>query len=113
MELGLALGRDLAGVSGPLRGMLPLLKPEEVVVLGPRDRREMESAGVPSLRDDLWFVDDGQLAAGLQDIVAGAVAHLDRATPAWWLHVDLDVLSTTALPAVDYLQPGGLKLGPA
>ena len=27
----------------------------------------------------------------------------------WWLHVDLDVLSSEALPAVDYLQPGGLS----
>jgi arginase len=26
----------------------------------------------------------------------------------WWFHLDLDVLSTEALPAVDYLQPGGL-----
>jgi hypothetical protein len=26
----------------------------------------------------------------------------------WWLHVDLDVLSTDALPAVDYPQRGGL-----
>ena len=26
----------------------------------------------------------------------------------WWLHVDLDVLGTTDLPAVDYRQPGGL-----
>jgi arginase len=25
-----------------------------------------------------------------------------------WLHVDLDVLSTTTMPAVDYPQPGGL-----
>ncbi|HWM35504.1 MAG TPA: arginase family protein, partial [Streptomyces sp.] len=27
----------------------------------------------------------------------------------WWLHIDLDVLSTEALPAVDYPQPGGLN----
>ena len=27
----------------------------------------------------------------------------------WWLHVDLDVLATSALPAVDYQQPGGLS----
>jgi arginase len=26
----------------------------------------------------------------------------------WWFHLDLDVLSTDALPAVDYPQPGGL-----
>jgi arginase len=26
----------------------------------------------------------------------------------WWFHLDLDVLSTAALPAIDYPQPGGL-----
>ena len=26
----------------------------------------------------------------------------------WWFHLDLDVLSTQALPAIDYPQPGGL-----
>jgi arginase len=26
----------------------------------------------------------------------------------WWLHVDLDVLGSTELPAMDYPQPGGL-----
>jgi len=29
--------------------------------------------------------------------------------PHWWLHVDLDVLSTATLGAVDYPQPGGLS----
>ncbi|MGI0037926.1 MAG: arginase family protein, partial [Nitrososphaera sp.] len=28
-----------------------------------------------------------------------------------WLHIDLDVLSTSSLPAVDYQQPGGLTWG--
>jgi arginase len=29
--------------------------------------------------------------------------------PSWWLHIDLDVLSTDALSAVDYRQEGGLS----
>jgi arginase len=37
-------------------------------------------------------------------MAAGLVAR----TGHWWLHVDLDVLSTEALPAVDYPQPGGI-----
>ncbi len=32
-----------------------------------------------------------------------------RPRPDWWLHVDLDVLSSEALPAVDYRQDGGLS----
>jgi len=38
-----------------------------------------------------------------------ATARLLRRVDNWWLHVDLDVLSTDALPAVDYPQPGGLR----
>jgi len=38
-----------------------------------------------------------------------ATARLLRRADNWWLHVDLDVLSTDALPAVDYPQPGGLR----
>ena len=33
---------------------------------------------------------------------------LDPAGDEWWLHIDLDVLSTESLSAVDYPQPGGL-----
>jgi len=40
--------------------------------------------------------------------VRTAVADAVGGTGAWWLHVDLDVLSTEALPAVDYPQEGGL-----
>lgn len=109
MELGLALGRHLPDLPEPLRGMLPVLRPDDVVLLGPRDRGEMEAAGVGSLRDELWLVDAEQLRDRLGDVVTGAVAHLDRTSPAWWLHVDLDVLSTAALPAVDAPQPGGLE----
>ena len=32
-----------------------------------------------------------------------------RPRSGWWLHVDLDVLSSEALPAVDYRQDGGLS----
>jgi hypothetical protein len=31
-----------------------------------------------------------------------------HAVPAFWLHIDLDVLATDELAAVDYRQPGGL-----
>jgi arginase len=29
--------------------------------------------------------------------------------PPWWFHLDLDVLSTDALPAIDYPQEGGIR----
>jgi arginase len=78
-------------------------------VLGPRDRAEIVAADVSTL-DDLVPVVDAESVA--RDAAAAARAAVDRVAPAgtpWWLHVDLDVLSTDALAAVDYRQPGGLS----
>ena len=38
-----------------------------------------------------------------------AVRRVASPSAGWWLHVDLDVLSSDALPAVDYPQDGGLS----
>jgi arginase len=109
MELGLALGRHGSDVPAALRSELPLVGFDSVVALGPRDHQEMEDAGVSSIRSELWFADDRQLAEATIETTARALSHLELACETWWLHVDLDVLSTDALPAVDYLQPGGLS----
>jgi arginase len=37
-----------------------------------------------------------------------AIGKILQKTKSFWLHVDLDVLSSEALSAVDYPQPGGL-----
>jgi arginase len=50
-------------------------------------------------------VDDSRLAA---DPVARTEAACASLADPWWFHLDLDVLSTEALPAVDYPQEGGL-----
>jgi arginase len=107
-ETGLALGlfRGPDGLAG-----LPCLRPEHLVVLGPRDQEEIAGAGQPSIRDRVAHYRSGdQLAAShtytdVADLVAGAAA---SAPAGWWCHIDLDVLATTSLPAVDYPQPGGL-----
>ena len=39
----------------------------------------------------------------------GNLNHVGVATKHFWLHVDLDVLSTDAMGAVDYPQAGGLS----
>jgi arginase len=109
MELGWLLGRGRERLSEPLRAAIPHLDPRRVAILGPRDRSEIVTAGVEPLDDLVPVVDDVSVA---QD-PAGVVSHaLERIAPdglPWWLHIDLDVLSTRALPAVDYLQPGGLS----
>ena len=107
-ELGLALGL-YPGPAG-LADLLPCLAGAYTLVLGPRDAAELADAGTASIADRVafrsgdWLADAGAAAAlpGLVDGTAG------RAPAGWWLHVDLDVLSTGALDAVDYPQPGGL-----
>jgi arginase len=109
MELGLLLGRSIDGVEPTLRAQIPRLDPARVVILGARDREDLDDAGVASLDGTTSFHDDAAVradAAGLAREAARRVASLD---PGWWLHVDLDVLSSDALPAVDYLQDGGLS----
>jgi arginase len=110
-EIGLALGlfRGPDGLAG-----LPCLRPEHLVVLGPRDQDEIADAGQPSIRDQVArYVSGAELAARPEShtyteatgLVAGSAA---IAEAGWWCHVDLDVLATASLSAVDYPQPGGL-----
>lgn len=99
-ELGIAIG----SVAAPIG---PYIDRSRVVALGPRDAAEITEFGqdrvdsLVALRDDAWLN-----AASAYDL-------LEAASPAtsghWWLHIDLDVLSSTALGAVDYPQPGGLS----
>jgi arginase len=108
-EIGLALGL----FSGPksLGRDLPCLSPRHLVVLGPRDQAELADAGQPSIRDRVAHYRSGaQLAAeqsysDIADVVAATAA---SAPGGWWCHIDLDVLETESLAAVDYPQPGGL-----
>ena len=99
-ELGIAIGTVAAPVPS-------VVDADRVVALGPRDADEITQFGqlriddVVTLRDDTWV--NAATADDLLAVAAGATAS------SWWLHIDLDVLSTDALAAVDYPQPGGLS----
>jgi arginase len=109
MELGWLLGRGLGDLDEALRSEIPRLAAERVAILGPRDRAEITSAGVEPLDDLVPVVDDVAVAQDLAGAARRALERITRDGAPWWLHVDLDVLSTAALPAVDYQQPGGLS----
>ncbi len=109
MELGWLLGRAIDDLGEELRSEIPRLAPERVAILGARDRSEVLAAGVEPLDDLVPVVDDVTVT---QDPAGAARRALERISgdgAPWWLHIDLDVLSTAALPAVDYQQPGGLS----
>ena len=99
-ELGIAIGTVRAPVS-------PVVDRARVVALGPRDADEITQFGqervdqLVVMRDDVWV--NSASADDLRAVAAAATAS------SWWLHVDLDVLTTDALAAVDYPQPGGVS----
>ena len=78
-------------------------------MLGPRDGEELAQAAVVSLRNSVWFRSGGELTGRIDGDAALALDHVVGAAKHFWLHVDLDVLSTHAMSAVDYPQPGGLS----
>jgi arginase len=104
-ELAFALGMADASWSPELAAVLPLVAPADVRILGARDAAVLRAEGVASLGDRLALVDGDRLFAEPGGAAAEAVSLLPDP---WWFHLDLDVLSTEALPAIDYPQPGGL-----
>jgi arginase len=110
MELALILGIGPTEVTG-LTGGERLLDPAAVVHLGARDHQEAADAGAldpqASAPGMLQLSAEQILSQGAGAAGATAVARLG-ALPGYWIHLDLDVLSTAAFPAVDYPQPGGL-----
>jgi arginase len=110
MELGFALGMHTGDLGEGVRTGLPVLAPSDVVMLGPRDRREIEAGKARSLRGTVELHPWEELRRSRHEQVAEfAARRLRERVGTWWLHVDLDVLSTEALPAVDYPQDGGLS----
>ncbi len=106
-ELGLALRLFDAGLDPWLRGVLPRIRPEDVVAVGPRDEEELAAACIPTLAGQLRaLIRPAELAA--TDCTAATAAAAALLPAPWWLHVDLDVLATSDLAAVDYPQVGGL-----
>jgi arginase len=104
-ELAFALGIVDASWSPELTAVLPLVAPADVRILGARDAALLRAEGVASLGDRIALVDGDRLSAEPASVAAEAVSPLPDP---WWFHLDLDVLSTEALPAIDYPQPGGL-----
>lgn len=112
-EIGLLLGLTGRLLAGGLGDRLPALRPEQLVVLGPRDDAWRRRFNVGTLADSgVWLaplaeVADDPAGAG-RAAMAELAAHVDR----WWLHIDLDVLDPLEFPAQGLPdvadEPGGL-----
>jgi arginase len=108
-ELAIALGIVAAHLPAPLDQLVPLVGRRNVALLGPRDGPELATAGVRSMRDDVAiFVSGSELEGGrIEEWALAGLEAIDART--FWLHIDLDILSSQDFPAVDYPQPGGLS----
>jgi arginase len=86
--------------------------PSDVIVLGARDPGEASDVGAllaGTLAEVEVLGPDELRAGGLAAAGARAADRLGRDDGRFWIHLDLDVLDEQAMPATDYLMPGGLQ----
>jgi arginase len=91
---------------------VPMLADDHVVVLGPSDEADAARLGAPDPRSfapRMPIVTLEELELDPTGHARSAVQHLEAAARGFWLHLDLDVLSAHALPAVDYPDERGLS----
>jgi arginase len=107
-ELGLALGQHRDVLAEALASRLPVLDPADVAILGARDADELAAHGQPSLAGEVLLLRPDDLREEGTAAATRRAVEAIGARQSWWLHVDLDVLATDQLAAVDYPQDGGL-----
>jgi arginase family enzyme len=80
--------------------------------VGQRDERYREAIAVPSIADRVRLHPAEAVHGRAGPLTADATEYLDRTTPGWWVHIDLDVLRWDEFPACaaasDPAMPGGL-----
>jgi arginase len=111
MDLALVTGRGLESLAD-LDGLRPLVRDEDVVVLGHRDVADPDHYWGRAILDTAIRRHD--LAAlrrdGIGRIAAERLATLaSHGLDGFWVHVDVDVLDSRLMPAVDSPQPDGLS----
>jgi arginase len=111
LDLALATGRGPSPLTD-LDGLAPLVRAEDVALVGYRDFDGNERFGSEHVRDSgITVLDYRDLRAGTVPVI------LDRALATvtkpelqgFWVHLDVDVLDDAIMPAVDYRHEGGLS----
>lgn len=111
MCLALAVGRGDTPLAR-LHGDGPLVREDDVVIVGRRDEKDEPWYGEDVLRTSPVLDLTHETVRGGGPAVA-ARASIERLAPnvdGFWIHVDADVLDPAVLPAVDSPEPGGLTL---
>ena len=109
MDLAVVLGRGLAALTG-LAGAAPIVDPEHVALIGHRPAEL--GADVAA---ELALVPRAVSQTTAPELRRRGAVEVARATLSWndgrptWLHLDLDALDESELPAVSYPQAQGLS----
>jgi len=112
MDLALVSGRGPA-ILADIDGLRPLVRDEDVVVLGYRDAEAAAADGSQDVRDtEMHVLDLRRVRALGAESAATTTAQIlaRRALAGVWIHLDADVLDDAVMPAVDYRLEGGLSV---
>jgi arginase len=114
MDLALGTGRGPA-LLADIEGLRPLVRDEDVAVLGHRDSAQAREYGGQPLPPAIFAQDlDTLRRVGAEEAARAAIEHLCRprntgGIDGFWIHLDVDVLDDAIMPAVGYRMPGGLS----
>lgn len=107
-------GMPLAGLLGfgppflsSLKGISPILKPENVCLIGIRSFEEEEAALLQKLGVHIFFMDDVN-RKGLDTVFEEAVYHVTKRTKFFGISLDLDVIDPKEAPGVGSPEEGGI-----
>jgi arginase len=110
-DLALATGRG-PEILTMFEGYRPLVRDEDVVVLGFRDAQEAASYGSQLPPPEMKTIDLEEVRrSGIEKTAHEAVDRLSgNGLAGFWIHLDADALDDGVMPAVDYRLPDGLSL---
>ncbi|HSE73516.1 MAG TPA: arginase family protein [Dongiaceae bacterium] len=110
MDLALSTGHGPAMLTD-IEGLRPLVRDEDVALLGHRDSAQALASGSQALPESLFAQDLRELRrVGAHEAARAAIERLCRPElDGFWIHLDVDVLDDAIMPAVDYRMPDGLS----
>jgi arginase len=111
MDLAIVSGRG-PNVLTNIDGLKPLVRDQDIVVFGYRDAEQAASYGSQDVRDTNMRVFDLPSVRKFDTIAAAASQAVDilannELLDGFWIHIDVDVLDDSIMPAVDYRLGGG------
>ena len=111
MDLAIVSGRG-QDVLTNIDGLKPLVRDQDIILFGYRDREQASSFGSQDVRNtdiysfDLTYVKELGITAAASEAVKKL---LQDELCGFWIHIDADVLDDSIMPAVDYRLKGGLS----